>query len=104
MTTPEQRQRASLAVRARMNDLNLTVRELAARAGLDRTTILALLDGSRWPRPSTRLRITNALDWPVGEISSRATYRPELREFATTEILAELGRRVVGDRLRETAR
>jgi len=91
--TPEQRQRASLAVRARMNELRLTVPELAARAGIDPGTARALLAGDRWPHTSTRRQLDQALGWKPGELVRRAEARPELSEFTSLELLRELYRR-----------
>jgi hypothetical protein len=89
----EQRMWASLAVRIKMNDMRLTVPVLAKMAGVDETTIRALLAGSRWPRSETRDRITDALGWPVGELERRASVRPDLLAFTTLELLRELYRR-----------
>ena len=91
---PEQRQRASLAVRARMNHLQLTVPELARRAGVDPDTVQTLLSGKRWPRATTRNQICQALDWPLGEIARRAVARPELSEFTLSELADEVCRRI----------
>jgi transcriptional regulator with XRE-family HTH domain len=92
-TTAEQRRRASRAVRERMNDLGLTVPKLARAAGVDQSTIRALLACQRWPRAATRQAINHALGWPMGELGRRAASPPDLRDFSITELLAELCRR-----------
>ncbi len=92
--TPEQRQRASLAVRARMNELSLTVPKLASVAGVSQATVRALLDGSRWPRDATRQQIARGLRWPPGELARRADSKPELSEFTTLELLLEVCHRL----------
>ena len=91
--TPEQRQRASLAIRARMNETGATVPSLAKKAGIDQATIRSLLSAQRWPRKATLVRLNKALGWPEGEINRRAELRPELQEFTSVELIAELYRR-----------
>jgi transcriptional regulator with XRE-family HTH domain len=92
-TTAEQRRRGSRAVRERMNDLGLTVPKLAKDAGVNQSTIRALLAAQRWPRAATRQAINHALGWPMGELARRAASTPDLRDFSTSDLLAELCRR-----------
>lgn len=97
--TYEQRQRASLAVRARMNERRLTVATLADQAGVDQKTIRAFLAGDRWPRAASRQQMARALGWPPGEIARRAGSRPELEAFSTLELLDEIRWRVTDGHL-----
>ena len=73
-----------------MNELRVSVATLARQAQIDETTIRALLSGSRWPRTSSSERLERALGWPPGALLRRARVRPELREFKSSELLAEL--------------
>lgn len=77
-----------------MNDLGLTVPKLAKAAGVDETTIRALLGCQRWPRPDTRHRINRALGWPLGELGRRSTGPPDLSEYPTLVLLEEVCRRL----------
>jgi hypothetical protein len=54
----------------------LTVPKLARRAGVDPSTVRALVKGRRWPSPRTFFAINRALEWPDGELGRR-TMMPE---------------------------
>lgn len=97
--TPEERRRAGGAVAERMRELGLSVSELADKAGVDPTTVRALMAGTRWLRDDTRARIISALDWPPGEISRRvwAGRTVALAEAPTADLVRELCRRFAPD-------
>lgn len=92
--TPEQRKRAGQAVAERLDQLGMTVPQLAAAAQVHPSTIRALLHGARWPADRTRDRLTAALQWPRGEIARRAVQDSEpLSRFTALDLLEELYRR-----------
>jgi transcriptional regulator with XRE-family HTH domain len=92
--TPEERRRAGGAVAERMQELGLTAVQLAAKAGLDPSTVRAVLDGRRWPTERTRSRLAAALGWEVGEVARRAlSGHVPLSEVPTERLLRELCRR-----------
>ena len=71
--------------------------EFARRAGLDPTTVRAIVNGTRWPRDSTRAKLRTALGWPNGEITRvaiRAT--PALSAVSTADLVRELCNRLNG--------
>lgn len=80
-----------------MTELGITAPELARRAGVDPTTVRALIKSERWPRDSTRRRISRALGWPDGEVARIAlTDPPPLSAIPTEDLVRELCRRLGG--------
>lgn len=64
-----------------MKTCGLTETRLRAAAGVDRKTLLGLLDGDRWPQEETRLKIETALGWGAGGIQDiRDGKEPSLAE------------------------
>lgn len=94
MTTAE-RLRVGNAVATRMTELDLTAAELARRAGVDPTTVRALVKGSRWPNPSTRQKLAEALGWELGDTLRAAAIQGYvvIKTIPTKEIVTELCRR-----------
>lgn len=67
MNSPGQRHAGERVQLARAQ-LGLNQNELAAKAGVNPTTISFLETGKRWPRVKSQLGITRALGWPDGEL------------------------------------
>lgn len=82
-------------------------------ADVDRKTLRALLDGTRWPQEETRMRVEAALGWVAGSIQDlrdgreavglpdkegKQTQEPPLRLVSDDELLAEIRRRMKGER------
>ena len=97
MNTEEQR-RAGAVVSARIAELNTTPADIARKAGLDPTTVRAIMRGTRWPQNRTRERLTAALGWSDGEIARRAIDGSPLDQVPTVELA-----RVLLERVRESA-
>jgi predicted transcriptional regulator len=85
---PAERRRAGAIVQGRLAELRITTTELAAKAGLDPTTVRAFLRGDRWPHASTRAAINTALGWCEGEIARRALRGSATLDDTSTEDLA----------------
>lgn len=60
------------AAQARMDELELTQRDVAARAGVDLKTVNNFLTAKTWPRAMQRGRIEAALEWPNGTLQQIA--------------------------------
>lgn len=89
--TPDERNRAALAVSERISDVGMTVADAATAAGVDRKTLAALVSGRTWPRVAVRRKIETALGWQPGEIVRRARDGVEsLRSYSERDLLAEL--------------
>lgn len=96
--TPEERRRAGGAVAERMKELGLTAPRLAEKAGVNVSTVRALINGRRTLHDATRSAINTALDWPDEELARRVWAVPaSLRDATTQDLAAELCRRLVGD-------
>ena len=88
-----------------MSELGLSAAELARLAGVDASTVRALLKGRRWPNDGTRNRLSAALGWPPGEIARAAVRQGgapiganrfgSLSEVSTAELAHELCDRLV---------
>lgn len=89
--TAEQRKRVGLAVEVRIAGLRTTATAVARRAGVDPRTVQGLINGTSWPKAATRARISEALDWPAGELVRRATTSlTGLEAFSTRDLMVEL--------------
>lgn len=64
MDRAEGQQRARVAVRAEMTHRGWDHAALARRANVGAETVSDLVNGRRWPKPSTRGKIERALGWP----------------------------------------
>lgn len=82
--------------------------QLRVAAGVDRKTLRALLDGSRWPQEETRMRVEAVLGWVAGAIQDlkdgleagelpegEAPQPPSLRLIPDDELLAEIRYRMM---------
>jgi transcriptional regulator with XRE-family HTH domain len=97
MTPEQQRRRAGRAVEDRMAELGITIPMLARKAGVDPTTVRALLRGRRWPRATTRAKIAAVLGWRLDDLIRIAVDGPvSLEAIPTRELLKELCRRADG--------
>jgi plasmid maintenance system antidote protein VapI len=96
--TSEQRTRAGNAVAARLIELGMTPGSLARLAGVDVTTIRALIRGTRWPRMVTAERINSALGWAPGELQRIGLGSPigNLSNFRTVDLAREVYARLSG--------
>lgn len=65
----EARSRVRADVVAAMSDLRWNLQDLIDRAGVDRKTLKAFIDGDRWPQMGTLGRIEGALGWEPGRIA-----------------------------------
>jgi len=97
------------AVNHRRRELELTELRLRTMTGLDRKTLQALLEGTRWAQEETRIKVEAALQWSAGSIQDirdgkyptplEATDEPPLLQtIPDEELLAEIRRRMRGDR------
>lgn len=93
--THTERLRVGKVVAARMTELELSAAELARRARVDPTTVRALVNGARWPNPSTRQKLAAALGWDLGDTFRVAAMHGylDLSTVSTKELLVELCRR-----------
>jgi transcriptional regulator with XRE-family HTH domain len=80
-----------------MTELGYTVEDLAAKAGLDPTTVRRAIAGRTWPRERTRYRLAEALGVQVGEIGRRALDPSPLSRFTLSELARELCNRLDND-------
>jgi hypothetical protein len=64
------------AVNHRRRELGLTELRLRGMTGLDRKTLSALLEGTRWAQEETRLKVEAALGWTAGSIADIRGGRP----------------------------
>lgn len=55
-------------VNKRRRELGLTELRLRSITGLDRKTLGALLEGTRWAQEETRIKVEAALHWSAGSI------------------------------------
>lgn len=96
-------------VRQRMKDLRLSTRQVLQETQVDRKTLQALLDGTRWPQEETRLKLEVALQWKAGSIEDLRNGDPATPEdpqeeddplelVSDEELIAELQRRMKGMR------
>lgn len=89
--TPAERHRAGVAVSERINDIGLTVAQVASSAGVDRKTLNALIAGRQWPQVAVRNKVETALGWEPGEILRRGRDGvTSLRNYSERDLLAEL--------------
>lgn len=94
MTTPtDEWRRAGRIVAERMNELGLTVTQLAAKAQVHPSTVRALINAGRPLNTSTRERIMTALGWSLGEVGRRVYGPPRLEDVPTEDLTGELCRR-----------
>lgn len=94
---------ALAGVQAQMRRLGMSRSDLARVTDLDLGTIGDFLNGHRWPRPATRVAISQALGWgpwdfagygidgPPTEAEGPAA--PSLHTASDSELLAEIARR-----------
>ena len=96
--TPEERRRASGAVAKRMQQLGLSVDQLAKKAGIGRSTVRRLVAGETWPRDDTLDRLVAVLEWPQGELvriaGSHSHPKVDLSGYSTEELARELCNRL----------
>lgn len=92
--TPEERRRAGRLVAARIKELGMTTPALAEKAGVDATTVRALIKGVRWPQARTWERLDPVLGFDPGEVAKLAVGSARrIEDYSTQELLAELCRR-----------
>ena len=98
-------------VAQRRLEIGYSEKQLMDLTRIDRKTLAALEDGTRWPQEETRFKIEKALRWPLGSIEkARADAKwtpiplPEptpidpLEAVSDDELLAEIRRRMRGER------
>ncbi len=72
---PQQAKELGRRLRVRREELDLSVRELARRAGVDNTTIVRIERGAfAAPRPDKLSRIADALDLSLADVFALAEY------------------------------
>jgi transcriptional regulator with XRE-family HTH domain len=82
-------------VAERIAEMHLTVPKVAAAAGIDQSTLRALIQGRRWPHQDTRARVCRVLHWPEGEIYRRGMDEFDgLAHYSLSELLIEVARRL----------
>ncbi|RIK88645.1 MAG: hypothetical protein DCC67_00475 [Planctomycetota bacterium] len=59
-----------------MEELKLSVDELAGRTTLDAQRVAAIVDGRWLPSPAERALLATALNWPIDDISWGHTMNP----------------------------
>lgn len=99
--TPEERRRAGRLVAAKIKEMGLSVPAFAGKAGVDPTTVRAMLKGERWPQQRTLDALTDALGLPEGEISRRVLGASSggLEGYTSAALIAELHRRAIAGTL-----
>ena len=75
---------AGAAVAARREELNVTQRGLARDKIINAGGLIAFEKGRRWPRPATRAKLEQQLQWPPGHIN-------ELRRQGANAVTQKLG-------------
>jgi plasmid maintenance system antidote protein VapI len=79
-------------------ELGITPGQLARQAGVDATTVRALIRGTRWPRMVTAERINAALGWAPGELqrAGLGATNESLANFRTVDLAREVYARLRG--------
>jgi transcriptional regulator with XRE-family HTH domain len=77
-----------------MRELGLTAVQLAQKAGLDPSTVRAVIAGRRWPNEATRQKLAEALGWKLGDVARLAmACHVTLEQVPTADLVRELCRR-----------
>ncbi len=69
--------RAGAAAAARRRELDISQRRLAAEGIINAGALIAFEKGRSWPRPRTRAKLEEVLQWPSGTIERLRTGQPE---------------------------
>jgi transcriptional regulator with XRE-family HTH domain len=92
--SPEERERAAVVLRDRMTELGLTTTTLAAKAGVNESTVRRILRGQSDPSNDTRIRLAHALGWTLGTGMKLVNGAPfDLSKIPTRQLVEELAQR-----------
>lgn len=65
------RERAAVEYRRAAERLGMTATDIARAGGIpDPDTVRDFMEGARWPRTPTRIRLEKAVGWPAGSIDA----------------------------------